>query len=99
MNPDSTRFESGLKSMQPEASLNPRVNAATVRQRPNPPTHHIGLHSLPVRGTLLINVLAHTVPAHEGDCLDVWAVTDRIHCLLLAMNDVEHTLGETCLVQ
>ncbi len=61
-------------------------------------THHVGLDTLPIGCTSLVDVLANTVPSHEGDSLDVRAVTHGIHCLLLPMDDVEDTFRKSSLV-
>jgi len=41
--------------------------------------YHVGLHSLAILGTSLIDVLSRLVGSHKADGFDGWMVTDKVH--------------------
>jgi hypothetical protein len=53
------------------------------------------LHPLAVGGSALVDVLRDRRRADEGDGGDVGVLEDRVHGLLVAVDDVEHALGQT----
>mmetsp|Transcript_8214 Transcript_8214/g.21518 ORF Transcript_8214/g.21518 Transcript_8214/m.21518 type:complete len:309 (+) Transcript_8214:400-1326(+) len=57
----------------------------------------IGLDTLAVRATSLIDVLARRVTADERDGLDLGSVADEVDGVVLAMDDVEHAVGKASL--
>mmetsp|Transcript_42388 Transcript_42388/g.106937 ORF Transcript_42388/g.106937 Transcript_42388/m.106937 type:complete len:468 (-) Transcript_42388:382-1785(-) len=58
---------------------------------------HVALHALAVRCGALVNVHTGALTTHKAHRADLRRVTDEVHCIVLALDHVHHTLGNASL--